>query len=338
MHDLRSVKRESGFGLTEVLVAIAVLGLAVMIWMSTMGQSLRLNQSIKVASERDELASFVLNSVSCPATLAPPSGPKQCTAVGQPVKLYDFAGNLFPTTINNRYQVRARCDQLGGPVTPNPVGVLIEALRISPDGSPATDPLRPGVAETWKPLFDPGLSPCARDTQPEVVTVTNDLKMDPVALFTVIAWAASGGAGPVNLCADSYPDLWQAESTLVYEGAAACPRGYSVISGGVDCSMEMGVASGTDPVAPLTSPTFIRRRAWKTNSSFMPKKDLPLWARFDFLNQQIADAGDSTDTWFGGCCVTVNTLPISGINIPLLPIFTDLTDRVYARCKRDLPM
>lgn len=301
----QSPKHQRGLTLVEVLVAAGILGIVAIAVATNAQQVFQQMFQIRLLGEIDEIRIAILNRVNCDASLDPPGAtPGACAALG-PAILRDTSGNVLVdaplSQLPQGFQLRAVCADPDG-AGPQPREIRVEFQKRKANGSVATDPVS-GNTLSWRPLFDEGVAVCAARTQPRWVYRYADLKPDPLASLTYLIWAAEmiatgSSSVPVLVAADSYPDLWPTETSALYYGAARCPRGYTAVTGAVDCSGTPTGNEGIDP-APATSLTGLRRAGYKVFSG--PAHEL---TAADSWMLDAADRGfKDVDYWYGACAI-----------------------------------
>jgi prepilin-type N-terminal cleavage/methylation domain-containing protein len=320
------MKHERGMSMIELMLAIAIAGVvsAAIVTMAT--NAMRTTHLNDLQTEAEALRRYLTEAISCDATLRPEPSQTlvpECTGAGTYLKVLDAANQIIidkPSSRFGSHLVRARCPVVGGERR-----LVVEHLYATKDGTPALNPVT-RQPSTWGPLFKTGLSPCNTDFSPKEILVYDDLQMDPLTMISVAAFLLGVYEGPVVACADSeWPDpMWMFETSLSYQGFAQCPRGYTLVGGGVDCSASPTGEPEVDWVPALNSGMPMRRKSFRLHSE-------PVFDEVVFkpLPERVASM------WHGTCCIRVNTIPTGSVNIPLFPLSNRLKDRVYARCVRN---
>lgn len=338
----KRLTRRDGMSLVELLVAIAIGGVTSLAIVQLTSHVFDFKKSNELQMTTEEIRRFLVEAVSCDETLRP-SGTlvTQCTGSGT-LDVKDRAGETIVSKNGTRFSnflVRATCPEANGERQ-----LYLEQLYVKPNNNdPALNPLTKEVS-TWTSLFKVGLTPCAASSAPEEMVVHTNLEMDFATLLTVTAFLLGAEPDVVVACADSEwsGDNWRYETSLLYHGFAQCPRGYTIVGGGVDCS---GTGSGDPakdwvpalnsgglpfPYSPLMisdSPFGLDRRvSYKIFND--PIYDDVVLNEFYLPERKI-------NAWHGGCCMRVNTFPVSGIEVPIFPGLNSRRDRVFARCRRN---
>lgn len=288
---------QRGFTLIESLLGIAIVVTVVVAIATFAQQTFSTIAKQTQTSESDEIRLALIEQVACDATLTPPDGtPGACASLGD-ANLRDRAGNIVVKTpaqaFPQGYEVRAKCVLKSGNKE-----ILVEHRKGS---------------GPWQELFEPGISLCPEKAPPRWVHRYSDLKMDPIQLVLATIWIIENlsygtSSVPVLVGGDSYPPTWWVETTALFYGMARCPRGYTAVTGSVDCGANATGSESIDP-APATSKTFVRRAGYKLYNS--SAHDLT------WIDQFKADSPDKgfkgVDYWHGACGMAFENLLLGSL-------------------------
>jgi prepilin-type N-terminal cleavage/methylation domain-containing protein len=125
-------KTEQGFSLVELMIAIGVASIVTLGVSTVVSTALKSSSSLQSGVDKQALARFMLESVSCADTM--PNGtctPNQTVTVYRRSKvgaLSTIATATNPGTIYDGYTVRADCDSTGN-------GLIFRATKLSSSGN-----------------------------------------------------------------------------------------------------------------------------------------------------------------------------------------------------------
>ena len=307
------------------MVSLGIITAIAIVFMQMMAQTMAVQKSSDLEIEAEEIRRYVLDGTACSETMFPAGTFSADCNSGNPMRVLGYDGSTLidkPLSAMGHFSVRGRCT--------GPVGfkqLLVEYVYVGADRTPAPHPVS-GKLSTWVPLFKEGIFPCNQKTQPEELTVYDDIEMDPITGLTVAAFLFGIIEGPVMACGDSewVDPFWYVETSLYYQGLAECPRGYTVIGGGIDCSGNDDGMPTVDPIPAINSGLPFRRKSYRIHNTLVHDQRI---MKGLLIPEQTANG------WSGACCMRVNTIPINGVNIPIFPSSEAKKDKVFARCKKN---